>query len=437
MLRSSVSVLCALLALGGPAASAFEVPGTIKSVDAGQRRVQFTARGQDRSATVAPDAKILDEKGSPLADGLKAEALKAGAAVVLTVERENDLPVIHAIRLGGEGALAAQPKSKAQAKAKAASAQPAVDFKFPDTSKLVPLTDLGTGKYEGFAGGLYPDGTNTRPASHEAAGLALARQVVPLDAEGKPSAEGKIVLLGLGFSNTVQAFSGFMKVAEKDQTLNPRLVLVNGAVGGMAAEMVQQADTGRGKLYWDTVDQKLQTAGVTRAQVQVVWIKQTNPQQLNIGGFPKYVQDFQAQLANKVRLVHDRFPNVKLAYFTSRTYGGWARPVAGRGGPGNSEPWSYESAFAYKWLIEQQLKGDPTVNYDPAKGPVKAPWMSWGPYIWANGEKPRSDGFHFVLADFMENDQMHESPTGQIKVGNQMLQFFKTDPTTRTWFVKD
>jgi len=424
--------LWAMVVLAGPA-SAFEVKATIQRVDAEQRRVQFTAQDQDRMAAVAPDAKVLDEKGVPLADGLKAEALKAGAVVVLTVEGVNGQPVIQGIRLGGEGTLAEQPQPKAQAKAKAA--RPAVDFKFPDTSNLVPLTDLGTGKYEGFEGGLYPDGTNTRPASHEAAGLALARQIQPLDAEGKPSADGKIVLLGIGFSNTVQAFNGFMTVAKKDTALDPHLVLVNGAVGAMSAAMVHQADTASGKQYWDTADQRLKTAGATRPQVQVVWIKETNPGQLNPGGFPKQVQEFQAQLGDIVRIVHERFPNVKLAYFTSRTYGGWARPVNGRG-PGNSEPWSYASAFAYKWLIEQQLKGDPTVNYDPSRGPVKAPWMSWGPYLWANGEKPRSDGFSFVLKDFMETDQMHESPQGQIKVGNELLRFFKTDTTTRTWFVK-
>jgi hypothetical protein len=156
---------------------------------------------------------------------------------------------------------------------------------------------------------------------------------------------------------------------------------------------------------------------------------------MNEGGFPKYIEDFQAQLGNIVRIVHDRFPNARLCYFTSRTYGGWARPVGGRG-PGNSEPWSYESAFAYKWLIEQQLNGEPALNYDPSKGPVRAPWMSWSAYVWANGEKPRSDGFHFVLADFQENDQMHESGQGMIKVGSQILQFFKTDPTTKPWFVK-
>ena len=68
-------------------ARGFEVKATIKSVDAEQRRVQFHARDQDRSATVAPEAKIVDEKGEPLADGLKAPALKPGAVVVLSVER--------------------------------------------------------------------------------------------------------------------------------------------------------------------------------------------------------------------------------------------------------------------------------------------------------------------------------------------------------------
>jgi hypothetical protein len=433
MPRSALSFFgtLAAVALAGSAAAAFEVRATINRVDAEQRRVQFTAGQQERNARVDPDAPILDEKGEPLAAGLKAEGLKAGAVVVLTIERVDNQPLIRGIRLGGNLA----PAGASQPLAKAA-VQPAVDFQFPDTSNLVPLTDLGTGKYQGFEGGLYPDGSNTRPASHEAAGLALARQIQPLDDGGKPSPNGKIVLLGIGFSNTVQAFNGFMTVAKQDPGHNPQLVLVNGAVGGMAAEMVQQADTGRGKQYWDTVDQRLKDAAVTRAQVQAVWIKETNPEQLNHGGFPKAVQDFQAQLANIVRIVHERFPNVRLAYFSSRTYGGWARPVAGRGRPGNSEPWSYESAFAYKWLIEQQIKSDPAVNYDPVKGPVKAPWMSWGPYLWANGEKPRADGFHFVLKDFMETDQMHESPTGQIKVGTQMLQFFKSDPTTRSWFVR-
>jgi hypothetical protein len=89
-----------------------------------------------------------------------------------------------------------------------------------------------------------------------------------------------------------------------------------------------------------------------------------------------------------------------------------------------------------KWLIEQQLQGDAALNYDPTRGPVKAPWLSWGPYLWANGEVPRKDGYRFQPSDFSQNDRMHHSPQGQEKAGRQLLQFFKTDSTTRTWFVR-
>lgn len=53
-----------------------------------------------------------------------------------------------------------------------------------DTSRLTPLTDLGPERYQGFEGGLYPDGRNDRPAEHEAAGIALAGQVRPLGPSG-------------------------------------------------------------------------------------------------------------------------------------------------------------------------------------------------------------------------------------------------------------
>jgi hypothetical protein len=307
-----------------------------------------------------------------------------------------------------------------------------------DTFHLTPLTDLGNGPYQGFPGGLYPDGKNERPARHEAAGLALTKQVRPLDADGKPRKDGKIVLLGVGFSNTVQAFNGFMQTAKADKSLNPRVVLVNGAMGGMSARMIQDPDDhGRGTKYWAHVDEQLKAAGVTRAQVQVIWLKETNPAP-HAGGFPKYIRDLQAELTRIVNLLPKRFPNLKLVYLSSRTYGGWAKAPPGRvGGPGNSEPYSYETGFAVKWLIEQQLNGDPALNFDPKQGAVRAPWLSWGPYLWANGSTPRKDGFHFELSDFRENDRMHHSLQGQAKMGRQLLQFFKTDTTTRGWFVAE
>ena len=197
----------------------------------------------------------------------------------------------------------------------------------------MPLTDLGTKEYKGFKGALYPDGKNTRPANHEVAGLVLAKQVQPLNKDGKPSSDGKIVLLGIGFSNTVQGFSGFMNAAKDDKDINPKVLLVNGAMGGMAAFMVHKPDEGRGKLYWTTVDEKLNGADATRQQVQVVWIKETNPAGAQDGGFPKYTQDLQAQLGDIMRILHDRFPNLKLAYVSSRSYGGWASRAPGSKAP--------------------------------------------------------------------------------------------------------
>jgi hypothetical protein len=293
-----------------------------------------------------------------------------------------------------------------------------------DLSKLIPLTDLGTKEYQGFPGGLYPNGKNERPPAHEAAGLELAKQVQPLDADGKPSADGKIVLLSIGMSNTNQAFGGFMRVTKEDADVNPKVVLVNGAQGGQTAALIQNVNAG----YWKQVDNLLAKAGVTRAQVQAVWIKQADagPNE----GFPKYAQKLQAELAKIVQLLHTRFPNLKLVYLSSRTYGGFAKTRL------NPEPYAYESGFSVKWLIEQQFKGDPALNYDRAKGEVKAPWLSWGPYLWARGTDKRGDGFYYEESDFAPSDGTHESQAGVMKIGKQLLQFFKTDSTTRDWFVR-
>jgi hypothetical protein len=56
--------------------------------------------------------------------------------------------------------------------------------------------------------------------------------------------------------------------------------------------------------------------------------------------------------------------------------------------------------------------------------------------LWANGTAKRTDGFHFELDDFREDDRMHHSLAGQVKLGKMLLQFFKSDATTRGWFVQ-
>jgi hypothetical protein len=220
-----------------------------------------------------------------------------------------------------------------------------------------------------------------------------------------------------------------MEAASHDSGLNPRVVLVNGAQGGQTAARTQDPnDHGSGTAFWNTVDERLASAGLTREQVQVAWIKQADAGPT--AGFPDYARTLENELVRIVQVLHDRFPNLKLLYLSSRTYGGFATT------PLNPEPYAYESGFSVKWLIGRQLKGDPALNFDPAKGQVRAPWLSWGPYLWANGTTPRNDGFYFESTDFRTNDGTHESPAGQRKVGLALLAFFKSDSTTKGWFLK-
>jgi len=298
-----------------------------------------------------------------------------------------------------------------------------------DLATLKPLTEMGGAEYNGFKGGLYPDGKNERPVAHEAAGLALARTVQPLDGDGKPAAGGKIVLLSIGMSNTMQATNGFKQVADNDPEKNPQVLIVNGAQGGMTAFRTQDPDDkGSGAQFWTTVDNRLREAGATGAQVQAVWLKQADAQPSE--GFPQYAEKLEAEQARIVQVLHQRFSNLKLVYLSSRTYGGYAKTRL------NPEPYALESGFSVKWLVEKQIKGAADLNFDPAKGPVKAPWLSWGPYLWAAGAAKRADGFSWEQGDSTESDGTHESPAGQKKVGEALLKFFKTDSTTRGWFCK-
>ena len=137
---------------------------------------------------------------------------------------------------------------------------------------FVPLHDLADGSYRGFQGGLYPGGELVRPAAHDAAGLGQSARVIPRDGFGNPDPEGAIVFLSIGLSNTTQEFQEFLVLVQDDDTLNPQLVIVDGAQGGQAAEDILSLNA----PYWTHVDEQLAEAGVTVDQVQVIWLKTAN-----------------------------------------------------------------------------------------------------------------------------------------------------------------
>ena len=108
-----------------------------------------------------------------------------------------------------------------------------------ESTGLVPLPDLGDGKYKGEQGGLYPGGSNSPPNAHLRAGLQLFRHIVPLDRQGQASDSGRIVLCTIGMSNTTQETRSFLKLAAVEQGLNPKLTIVDCAQGAQTASKIQ------------------------------------------------------------------------------------------------------------------------------------------------------------------------------------------------------
>jgi len=290
---------------------------------------------------------------------------------------------------------------------------------------VVPLSDL-SGMYRGFEGGVYPNGANVRPPNHEAVGLELAQtQIRPLNAQGLPDAtNGRIVLVSLGMSNTSREFGSFLSLVHTDPAINPQLTIVNGALANQTADRWRDPND----TAWQWMFDQLEQSGVTRYQVQVAWVKvvlpgfgsnTTDP----FANFPAFPQALQADLETISRNLKTNFPNIHIAYFSSRI----RAYVTPRGL--SPEPTAFETGFAVRWAIANQISGAPALGLDVA------PWMSWGPYLWADGLVPRSDGLTYECSD-LTSDFTHPSPSGSRKVADQLKAFLTTDPTATPWFLK-
>ncbi len=286
-----------------------------------------------------------------------------------------------------------------------------------------PLTDFDLARYRGFQGGLYPNSSNQRPASHNAAGLSIAQTVRPLTISGSvDETNGKIAWLSIGMSNTTQETQEFITVMQAYPGKNPKLVLIDGAVGGQDINAINSATA----PYWNTVSNRITTAGSTAAQIQVIWFKEAEAQPTDTS-FATYPDALKMKYRSVMQLLKAKFPNLKLIYLSSRIYGGYATTKL------NPEPFAWYTGWTVKRLIEDQINGDALLTYT-GNNPLSA-WLSWGPYLWADGTIPRKDGLTWAITDY-QPDGTHPSVSGRQKVAQMLLQFFSTDETTKSWFLK-
>lgn len=299
---------------------------------------------------------------------------------------------------------------------------------------LKPLTDMAADdRYQGQDGGLYGGGKNEPPKEHLEAALQQANLIQPLDAEGKPSDDGKIIFVSIGMSNTTQEFSAFVPLANADPAKSRKLVIVDGAQGGMDAKawaLSGRPDRPGSRNPWEVLDQRLKQADVTAEQVQVAWVKQALAGPARLGEFPEHAEVLKKDMVTLLNKLKEKFPNLRMAYLSSRIYAGYAET------PLNPEPYAYESAFAVRWLIQEQSKGEPKLNFNPEKAAVTSPLLLWGPYLWADGEKGRKTDSLVWKPEDLGPDGTHPSDSGRRKVAELLLNFVKTDPTAKVWFVK-
>jgi hypothetical protein len=313
-------------------------------------------------------------------------------------------------------------------------------------ASMVPLIDLGEGTYLSFQGGLYPGGSNAVPADHgQRAPLAA---IVPRDLSGSAAPNGRIILTSVGMSTTTQIWcveqwekpctSGtFIPRALADPAVNhTTLVPFNGARAGQTVTYWYGA---WGAENYVKIDSTLGARGLSPQQVQAAWVMLIRHPSEPPPRVDKTLPDPNANayvlvsdLGRALRAMRSEWPNLQLAFLDSYIYS-----YEGPGGV-TTEPLAYESGFAVKWLIEAQIEQLRTGAVDPIAGDLSlgaVPWLAWGPYLWADGSTPRSDGLTWPQSEY--KDARHLNKFGREKAAGMLLDFFKSSAFTQCWFLRD
>lgn len=284
------------------------------------------------------------------------------------------------------------------------------------------LTALGCATYMSESGGLYGNGVNARPPAHHAHVYEVASAVQPR--------AGRVVVASVGMSNASFQWKEFALSFTSRADVRPELELVDGAWGGHPIDCFRSATAPGDPAYcasepqapsgngWDNLDARLSARGLAPADVQVVWLKHgvLGPS----GDFPSSVATLEQLLAETLRAARTRYPNLRLVYLSSRTHAYTTLS-------GNPEPYAYESAFAVRRIILRQMDHDPALNDDPLIGPVVAPTVTWGPYLWAQGT--REDGYTWTATHVRADDCTHPSSLGIAAVADELARFFTSDAT--------
>lgn len=291
----------------------------------------------------------------------------------------------------------------------------------------IPITELGNNTYKGSMGGLYPNGKNEMPISYLSEGKMIARTIVNLNKSGIADAKGKIVFIGVGASNPRTEFNAFASRVDSSRNRNQNVVLVNTCIGGQGVQKMNESTDN----YWKTAQKQFDSLGLSFSQVQIAWVETDNTQAADTV-FPRAPLALVQDLKKLLYTMQEKFPNLKLCYFSARAYSGWVDISQNANiGKGLLAPRDYFNGWAVKWLIDSAIQKKQ--NFDFWSNSKSMAMPIYANYSYTNGSQVRNDGFSFQCNTDLGGDGLHLSATGEQKIGELMYQFFLRDSISHYW----
>lgn len=255
---------------------------------------------------------------------------------------------------------------------------------------------------------LYPSALVLNDEDHISVGVEVSSLIKRLNINGDEDPTGKIYVGYSGMSNYNQEMRKYLQLY-RIRMINQ----LNCCQGGWdLARMVNNH-----KEYWDLVKKKIvgkdpNNPKVSFEQIQVWFFK--NSLAKPRGGvhlsFDKHVAEFERLQMLYIEQVMDHFPNLKMILLSSGTYSFYGQVSAPR-----NEPNTWGEGVAIDNIVGKFRT-------------TTGPWIAWGPYLWTNGVVGRSgDGLKWTCYD-VDDDGVHPSLFGELKVAAMMKLFMDQHP---------
>lgn len=301
-----------------------------------------------------------------------------------------------------------------------------------DSLGALPFPDLGTGYYMGFQGGLFPGGSANDPNPHQQNGKNISKAIKPLNSLGLVDyVNGEVTLVGIGPSLASDAYNEW-KETQNDlgwPGTNHCLNVKGNFIGGKSVVDMLDIDG----PYWASFLTGLASKNIQPGQVQVAWmLLMSSTDTMDVNFYVDTVSEQYIQILHNLMTI---CPNLQEVFISGTHYTGYTAPEHKRYNY-IIEPYGYWSNLVVKNVITLQINNDPRLVYSGLG--KNAPFITWGPYFWADGVTPRgTDGLSWPCDNFRDDTiggGFHLKDEYKYKEGDLLDAFFNNNAIAKIWY---